>query len=711
MSCIPVPSPAETSQLTALYNTGRFVELESRARALTGQCPDFGFGWQLLGGALHMQGKDALPAFRKAAQLMPNEADAHFNLGNVLKGLGQLDEAVTSYRRALELKPDSFEIHGSLGDALEEIGQHEAAQTSRRRAAQLKHNLAEAHNKHGVALLESGQFDGAVANFRSALQHKPDYARAYNNLGLALFKCGKFDDALDSYRRALQLNPDSAAVHSNLGSALRDLGHADDAVHICRRALEINPTYVEAHVNLGNALQDQGKLDDAAASYRRALQIKPDCVDARSNLLFCLSNSEEVGVQTLFVEHCRFGEHFEASLRATWPRHTNSKVPERILQVGIVSGDFRNHAIAYFFELVLAHLSLYSQLSLHGYYNHDSEDSVTHRLRNYLTHWHPIANLADDVLAQKIREDGIDILIDLSGHTAKNRLLTFARKPAPIQASWMGYPGTTGLTAIDYYLADRFLLPPGQFDGQFTEKLVYLPANAPFLPFKSAAPLNALPALNNGHMTFGSFNRSSKISRSVIILWSQLLRALPNSRMLLGGMPEKEVYASLIDWFGQEGIARERLDFHARSSMERYLELHQQVDVCLDTFPYNGGTTTLHALWMGVPTLTLAGHKVAGRQGASLLGHVGLESFIAHDAADFVQKGVSWAGDLAALSAIRTGMRERFAKSAMGQPSAVAAGLERALRVMWRRWCEGLPPVIIDESDYQINHDSSPLNG
>jgi hypothetical protein len=299
-------------------------------------------------------------------------------------------------------------------------------------------------------------------------------------------------------------------------------------------------------------------------------------------------------------------------------------------------------------------------------------------------------------LAQQIRADGIDILIDLSGHTRNNRLLTFARKPAPIQASWIGYPGTTGLQAMDYYLADRFLLPPGLFDGQFTEKIVRLPGTAPFCPAQESPPVNALPALTNGCITFGSFNRLNKITRPVVALWSRLMSAVPGSKMLMGAMPEGDDHSGLIDWFAREGIARERLSFHPRSGIAAYLELHHQVDICLDTFPYNGGTTTLHAIWMGVPTLTLAGGTVPARQGAALLGHVGLEEFVAQDAADFVRKGLRWTGDVAALAELRSGLRERFAHSALGRPELIAAGLESALRTMWQRWCAGLPPESFD---------------
>jgi len=313
------------------------------------------------------------------------------------------------------------------------------------------------------------------------------------------------------------------------------------------------------------------------------------------------------------------------------------------------------------------------------------------RLRPYFAHWHPVATLTDAELAELIRKDSIDILIDLSGHTGYNRLLAFARKPAPLQVSWMGFPGTTGLSAMDYYFADRFLLPEGNLDRQFTEKIVRLPANAPFMPFETAPPVNPLPALKNGYITFGSFNRMSKLNRASIALWSQLLRAIPDSHMLLAGMPQDEKYEGLIEWFTQEGIARHRLHLHPRSVMDTYLILHHQVDICLDTFPYNGGTTTLHALWMGIPTLTLTSDSAAGRSGAAILGHVGLDTFIAHDAADFVQKGRDASNDITTLADIRAGLRDRFSRSAMGQPAVIAAGVSGALRIMWQRWCAGLP--------------------
>lgn len=731
-------SPAEIEPLVALHNAGRYAELESKARGLVSRYPGAGLVWMLLAGALQKQGKNALSAYQKTAELMPGDAGAHYDLGVALQNNGLLADAAESYRRALqikpdyaeahynlahtlrqlgqselaaecyrgvlEIKPDFAEAHNNLGSVLKDLGQLEDAAASYRRALQIKPDFAEAHNNQGYILQVLGQPDAALASCRRALEIKPDFAEAYNNLGIAQYDLGDSGAAMASYRRALELKPDYAEAHFNLGNIQKELGKMGDAFVSYRQAVRLKPDIADAYNYMGSVLQYFGQIEDAVDGYRQALHIKPDLAEAYSNLLFCLSHSEAVDAQTLFAEHCRFGEQFEAPLRASWPQHGNSRDPARTLRVGFVSGDLRNHAVAYFIEPLLAHLSGYPQLSLHAYYNHSLEDAFTRRLKGYFAHWHSAVRQNDDALAEQIRSDGIDILIDLSGHTGKNRLMTFARKPAPIQAkSWIGYPGTTGLHAMDYYLADHLLLPLGEFDGQFTEKIVRLPAIAPFMPSKDAPPVNALPSLSNGYLTFGSFNRRDKITRSVIALWAQLLRALPDARMLLGAMNKDGNYTTLIDWFAQEGITRERLDFHVLSDMQTYLALHHQVDICLDTFPYTGGTTTLNALWMGVPTLTLSGNTAAGLQGAAILGHAGLEAFVARDAAGFVQKGLSWAGDLATLSGLRTRLRERFAQSVMGQPALIAAGLEHALRIMWQRWCEGLSPTPIDASDNRSN--------
>ena len=542
-----------------------------------------------------------------------------------------------------------------------------------------------------ATLSTQNRFIEAEALARSFTMNFPRYGYGWKMLGVALHQQKRIEEAQAAMQKAVDLLPDDAELHNNLGSIFLGQDQLIEAEASLCKALEINPDNVEAHSNLGFVFLKQGRLVEAEASFRKSLDINLGLGEAQNRQLFYHCHNEKIDAATLSAEHCRFGEQFEAPLRASWLQHSNSREPDRCLQIGFVSGDLCDHAVSTFIEPVLAHLSGYPQLVLHAYYNRNLEDSVTLRLRRYLTHWHSIVGLSDDVLAEKIRADGIDILIDLSGHTDKNRLLTFARKPAPVQASWMGYPYTTGLSAMDYYLADRFLLPPGQFDDQFTEKIVRLPANAPYQPNMAAPQVNALPALSNGYVTFGSFNRQNKLSPSVIALWSQLLHALPSSRMVLGGMPADGQYDALLGWFTKEGIGPERLSFYRRCDLANYFALHRQVDICLDTFPYNGGTTTYNALWMGVPTLTLAGRTVPARQGATILGHVGLNAFVAEDSADFVRKGLSWASHPSSLANVRTHLRERIKQSAIGQPAMIGAALECALRKMWQRWCDGLP--------------------
>lgn len=604
---------------------------------------------------------------------------------------GRYAEAVESARKLTTRFPKHGFGWKLLGAALRQMGRSGEALQPMQNAASLFPHDAEVHINLGALFHESGRRSDALDCYRKALEIDPKNADALSNLGVILMEAGDLKGAEASYRQALNVKPDNVAALGNLGITLKSMGKLDEAEESYRRALAIKPDFADGYYNLASILLDRGRLDEAEAYFRRLLQLCPDHAAANSSLLFCLAQKTTADAGELFAEHCLFGERFEAAHRAGWGRFDNVRDPERILRVGFVSGDFRDHAIAYFIEPILACLSAYPRLHLYAYYNHEVEDGITSRLRGHFRQWRPVFALTDAALATMIREDGIDILIDLSSHTFKNRLLAFARKPAPVQASWMGYPATTGMRSMDYYFTDRHFLPPGPLEQQFTEKIVRLPASVCFSPSKHAPPVNPLPALNNGCITFGSFNRPSKLSREVIGLWAELLRALPDSRMVLGAIPA-DSRGTLIDWFSREDIVRERLDFHPFCSMDVYLGLHHQTDICLDTFPYNGGTTTLHALWMGVPTLTLAGRTTASRSGASILGNVGLDSFVAHDAADFVARGLALARDLETLSAIRMGLRDRVSHSAMGQAAVIAGGVERALRIAWQRWCAGEAP-------------------
>jgi predicted O-linked N-acetylglucosamine transferase (SPINDLY family) len=648
---------------------------------------------------------DALPYLRAALNANPELPDYWLWYIEALLQTGELEDALQTLALARQ--------HGLAGAAVDDLAQRLDARRSRgaateprstsdsplnpsRAARRRKARLTGPQDAALLALVEQRQFDKARVLAAAMTAQFPLHGLGWKILGAMLWVAGDCEDALAAMRTSARLMPTDAETHSNLGMILAKSAQFEAADAYLNKAIEIDPTFAAARYRQGMSYELQARYAEAEASLRSAIALRSgsltlDDVQGYSNLLYVLCYNPQVDAEALFNEHRRVGEEFEADLKAYWPQHRNIPDPDRQLQVGLVSGDLRNHAVATFLEPVLLHLCHDENLDLHAYSNCALEDDVTARLRGYVKHWNPVANLADADFAKKIIDDRIDILIDLSGHTGMNRLRTFARKPAPIQVSWLGYPGTTGLTAVDYYLADKYWLPPGQFESQFTEKLVYLPSNVPFQPHASAPAVNPLPALATGAVTFGSFNRLGKINAATIRAWSDLLRAVPESTLLVGGLPADGLRGRLLEQFASHGIAPERLKLHPRGKMDAYLALHHQVDICLDTFPYTGGTTTNHALWMGVPTLTIAGQTPPARQGAAALGLAGLESFIAADHADFIEKGIHWTTQLAALADVRAGLRERCSHSLPYQPAVVVAGLERALRRMWERWCAGLP--------------------
>jgi predicted O-linked N-acetylglucosamine transferase (SPINDLY family) len=690
---LPQDALAQSNLGDALQSAGEYARAEaSYAMALAIE-PNSAETHLNLGNALKAQGQleRAETSYIQALTLRPDFAEAHYNLGITLKARGRLEEAEKNFRQAIQIQPNFGQAHVELGSTLVEAGQLTGAEAIFRAAVQLIPTLAEAHANLGATLKTLGRPLEAEASFRQAIHLNPELAEAHSNLGAILFGMARASEAEASFRHALTINPDFAEAHNGLAAALRSLSRPEDAVASCRTALRINPKLAEAHNNLGALLSDLGQFEEAELSYRLATEIDPAFALAYSNRLFHLSHMEAVDAKTLFSEHLRFAKQFEAPLVAMWPHHQNRKDPDRQLRVGFVSGDLRNHPVASYLEPVLAHLSESAQLSLYAYHNHAHEDNVTDRLKQYLPHWRSIVELSDEAVAQKVVEDGIDILVDLSGHTDKNRLLVFARKPAPVQLSWIGYAGTTGLKAVDYYVADRLASPFGSLDSQFSEKLVRTPASAPFLPFKDAPSVNDSPSIRNGHLTFGSFNLVRKLNPSVIALWSQVLRAVPDAKMLLGGMHSTAEIDILADRFSSEGIARDRLTFHSKCAMPDYLRLHHQVDICLDTFPYPAATTSCHALWMGVPTITLAGETPVSRVGAALQKHAGLDQFVSASTADYVAAAMYWSRNFVELATIRQELRVRLSQSAMSQSDTIASVFVMALRLMWQRWCNGLP--------------------
>lgn len=684
--------------------------------------------------------EQALALYQAVFELQPGHAGAHHALAALARQAGDLAVAIPHYAAALEGDPGT-EAHwidylAALVEARQFSAAGELLALGRANGLQdpalddIERLLASAsapdaaENDAATALFAQGRLDEAGAAARAlverfpqhpfgwklmggvahrggaaeqalhgmamAARFDPDDGETLSNLGLLLMRANRLDEAEIVLRRAIAQQPENPDPHNHLAITLAELGRLPEAQACVIAALALAPHHERSSITYALVLQSQGQLPEAVAAYRALLERNPDNTDAHSNLLFCLSEMNGITPGALFEEHLHYGRQVERNIAPPAPLD-NAPDPERRLRVGFVSGDLRNHAVATFIEPVFERLAGRPGMELYAYYTHTLNDATSERLRGYLDHWRGVSMLDDAELEQLVRADGIDILFDLSGHTSFNRLPAFARRMAPLQVSWIGYPGTTGVSAMDYVLADRKFLPHGRFDHLFTEKLVQLPLSVPFAPHAHAPDVVPLPALEKGHVTFGSFNRLSKINRQVVQVWATLLRAVPDARLLVAGMPAGDGYGQLRSWLEGEGIAPQRLEFHGRTGVVDYLALHNRVDLALDTFPYTGGTTTMHAGWMGVPTLTLAGGTVPGRQSASLLEHSGLTHFIASDAADFVARGTAICADLPALAAIRGALRGHFILPESDTMTQVVDGVEHALRLMWRRWCQGLP--------------------
>jgi predicted O-linked N-acetylglucosamine transferase (SPINDLY family) len=642
-----------------------------------------------LGLALQSQGKldAAVGSYRMALSFQPDFAKAQCNLANVLKDQGMLDAAVESYRKALSLKPDFAEAHIYMGDALQAQGKLDAAVESYRLALSFKPDDAITCLNLGNTFLAQGKLDAAVVLYQKVLSLDPDNAVAHNNLGNALLMQGKFDSAVASYNNALSLNQNDAVAYNNLGNVLLTQGKPDAAVENFHKALSLKPDFAEAHNNLGNALKDQGKLNDAIEHYRNALFHKPSLVDAHSNLLHTLNFHSGMSREEVYRESHEFEALRGYPLRLTWPAHSNDRDPDRRLRIGYVSPDFRNHPVAHFTEPIFANHDK-SQVEIFCYAELKLEDEVTSRFRQLADHWHSTVGLSDDAAANMIRDHRIDILVDLAGHTAHNRLLVFARKPAPIQITYLGYPGTTGLSAMDYRLTDHYADPDGIADAYYSERLLRLPGSLwcyrPSADMPETAPL---PALSRGYLSFGSFNNFNKIDQPTLDLWAELLQALPASRLMMLTVPGGDARQRLVSRFEQLGISAQRLEFHGKLPAIEFHRKFLEVDISLDPVTVNGATTTCESLWMGVPVMSLAGDRFLTRAGLSILTTAGLADFAAASRKDYFRIATHLADNLPLLAEIRAGLREHIRTSPLVDEAGFTRNLENLYRDVWGKWC------------------------
>ncbi len=633
----------------------------------------------------------AAQAYRSALAMTPSDAELCDTLGTVLQLQGTFDEAITWHYRALQLRPEFAEAHSNLGNALQEFGRPAEALASYRAALALNPNLLPAWNNLGSVCLKLGQLDLAMSAFRQALLIDPEFADAELNLGNVLKLRGHLAEATFCFNHALALKPDFIQAHNNLGVVLCEQGrHAEAEAHL-QRALELAPEFAEAHNNLGNIFKNQGRLEAALACFRAALALRPDYAGAHSNLLFTLNFRDGVSSGEIFAEARGFNRRHAAHLAPQVRSYQNTREPTRRLRVGYVSPDFRAHACAFFVEPIFRHHRR-NVVEVIAYAEVANPDAVTRRLRDLADGWRSTVGQSDEQVAAMIRADGIDVLIDLAGHTANGRLLALAHKPAPVQVTYLGYPATTGLDVMDYRLTDALTEPVGTAERFYTETLVRLPHSLwCYQPFADMPAVARLPALASGTVTFGSFNSYTKIGPRVIELWAALLRAVPASRLVLITVPQGAAQVELRQQFAALGVNGERLVLHDRLLRQEYLGLFATVDIALDPFPCNGGTTTCDALWMGLPVVSLIGDTFLSRASYSLLTATGMTAFAAENSRAYVEICATYAGDLARLSKVRTELRARLSASPLLDAEGFTRDLEHAYRGMWQRWCAASP--------------------
>jgi predicted O-linked N-acetylglucosamine transferase (SPINDLY family) len=618
--------------------------------------------------ALSGEVDEAIHQFEQAIILDPNLPDAHLNLGNSFNLRGRQDDAVRAFRHALKLKPDYVEAHFNLANALRERDVNEAAE-----------------------------------HYRAVIRQRPMVLAAHEQLAVMLHAARRWDEAIAEYRHIIDLNPLLADSHYNLGVCQLEAGRREQAVQTFRETIRLNPDHAAAHFNLAVALGEGAPVEELYRECREAVRLDPDNRRAYDNFLHLSHYLTDTDPAAVFDDHVEWAHRFELPLMEVSEPHpidfslagssTGGGAAgggangdgERRLRVGFVSRDFREHSVSYFFEPVLtAHAPARSRLEIFCYADDIAPDETTARLRRKCDVWRDVTRMTEAEIAELVRQDRIDILVDLAGHTEMNRLLVFARKPAPVQVTWLGYPDTTGMRSMDYRITDAIADPPGESDRLNTERLLRLPCGWCYQPPQNAPPVTSVPPSERagGVVTFGCFNQVAKINLPLVELWAKVMHEVPTSRMVIKArtLEREDVRRRFVMAFADHGIAAARVDFlPAMPSLEEHLRCYSRVDVALDTFPYAGTTTTCEALWMGVPVVTLTGRTHASRVGASLLTAIGQTEWITSDRHAFVRRAVELATNVADRRMWRGELRPMMARSILLNAAGFRQSLEHRL--------------------------------
>ncbi len=604
----------------------------------------------------------------------------------------RLTDAQAESERLCELFPREAEVWLLLAGVHAQRGGFEQVVACCDKAIALHPGNTGAHYNKGVALQNLRRLADAEQSYREVLRIDPRQTGASINLGLVLLDMGRAEDAVAVYEGLLSRPNDNATVvrvRTNLALVLMALDRYQDAEASCRAALAIDPRSAAALDNMGCALKEQGKVEEAVTQHRLAISRQPGFVTAHSNLLLALNYLSNHDATAVLAEHRLWAKRYADPLFKNHA-YDNQRDAARRLRIGYVSPDFRSHSVAMFLEPLLASHD-HAQFEIFCYSNVSRPDSTTERLRDLADHWRPVSGRSDQQVADSILEDRIDILVDLTGHTAGHRLLVFARKPAPVQVTWLGYPNTTGMTTMDYRITDAWADPPGDSDRLHSEILLRLPRGfLCYRPLPDSPPVSESPSQTTGYITFGCFNNSAKISAPVLDVWSEILKAVPQSRLLLKSRqlrdpPLRQRYEGE---FQKRGVNPNRIEMLGRiESKHGHLSLYDRVDIGLDPFPYNGTTTTCEALWMGVPVIALAGDCHAGRVGISILHGVDLDELIAASPDEYWQLAKNLAGDRTRLADYRATLRTRMRNAPLMESAGFARDVEAVYRQIWRKWC------------------------
>lgn len=634
----------------------------------------------------------ALTSYEKAIELNPDHPGAYYNLGSIVLEKGKLDEAIQYYQKSLQLNPKCADTYNTIGAIFKTKNDFEEAIKYFRQAIQLDPNFAQPYNNLGLIFQAKRLLDESIEYFRKSLQIDPSYAKAHYNLGNVLQEKGQLDEAIARYQKVIELTPKFIDAYERLGITLVKEGKVDEAIEYYNRALSIKPDFAGIYVSLGRALAGQGKSEEAEACFRKALKISPNFPACYSNLLFLMLYSSRYDAQSILSVHLEFAKHCVNPFFTSVISHDNDKSLDRRLKIGYVSPDFREHSVSYFFEPVLL-VHNRKNFKIYCYSDVATPDKLTDRIKAETDEWRNLVGMSDDQADELIREDRIDILVDLAGHTSP-RILLFARKLAPVQVSWIGYPATTGLSTIDYKIVDNLTDPPGMTEQFYTEKLIRMPESfLCYMSDKEIPEINPLPTLLTGHITFGSFNSFVKIAPPVFSLWSRILKTIPHSRLIMKAwsFSDKAARQYALNMFAGEGISADRIALlpPEKSAMSHLMQ-YNRIDIGLDTFPYNGTTTTCEALLMGVPVITLAGNTHVSRVGMSLLSNVGLSDLIAKTPDEYVAIAENLAGDLKKLQYLREHLRGMMSQSPLTDAERFTSNLENYYRTMWENWCKSV---------------------